>query len=470
MMKTTASLLFPVVFSSWVYDWPYGPSGECRCMEIDIQLPKGYDTENECLSGFASEEYEYCSFEGRGLSEHQCGDAVSLTSETTNADCEHECIKAVVGSSTIGDFAAQCKLETVVNFGDRVTTLPITCFTNYVLGYADFNPQIPGRLAPLKVFENVDTAARCQSLCQEVSDCAWFQWRAVPDCGLAVAGYTPYQAAVHTCSLYDIDYVNGVLNADLTSIAPDRNACDIEQFEDKCSDLFNVEYWNPFAPMQCLSCDCEQKCAFKTHSHVSGPAFCDADVPTELCEIKPPTPHTTEEVTCPTTQECGTTPQQTEATTTQQVTTAQDTTDYKTIPTRPPTQPTETRPPTQPSTQTPPRTRPPTQPTYESSSRTRPATQPTFTTVPKNARMVPFEALENTELDQATSTVAATEEDTTTQLETTTVETTTGLETTTTVTETTTTDLITSTQDHTTDGAGNCVCTPGQECNCADKI
>jgi hypothetical protein len=459
-MKTTASLMFPVVLSSWVYDWPYGPSGECRCTEIDIQVPKGYETEKECLGGFSKEQYEYCTFEGRGLSEHQCGDAVSLTSQTTNAECEHECIKAVVGSSTIGDFAAQCKLETVVNFGDRVTTLPTTCFTNYVLGYADFNPQIPGRLAPLKLFENVDTAARCQSLCQEVSDCAWFQWRAVPDCDLPVTGYRPYQAAMHTCALYDMNYVNAIMMADITSIAPDRSACDIEQFEAKCSDLFNVDHWNPFAPLQCLTCDCEQRCSFKTHTHVSGPAFCDADIPTDLCDIKPPTSHTTEEVTCPTTEEC-VTPGQTTTTPTEEDTT----TDFKTVPTRPGTQPTaHTRPPTQPTFSSAP-TRPPTQPTF-SSGATRPPTQPTYLPNTRPARMPDFVTTageeELTALDQGTSTAA--NEDMTTDLETTT-----ALETTTTVTE-----LITSTEGSATangdKAAGtSCVCAPGQECeNCRD--
>lgn len=360
--------------TQYTYTWPYGANNECKCEAVSSEqrvLGKpSFASEIECLEAFAIDTYEECQFEGKGgIEEDQCESAVSVAEGITNGDCSVKCTDVVAGILSLAEFRTECRFEYVVDFqldyptasgakgsagndmslgvmpyGQRtgrklsaaaafsaeeelcdlvwekalgafgVAPLPGSCYTNYVYGYKSYDPANTLQAKPLRVFPHVSSPVACQSLCQRIDDCVFFNWK-----NADVSAPEGSQDADHECLLFDQTYVNAVLalTVDEELIAAGPSAfCDVSQAKD-CATQVGSQLLT--GNDKCLLCGCEAKCVWKEPQHITGPAFClpavsedshaDDDVKASgtLCQISRPS-WTTTPAPCDTTEADFTTP------------------------------------------------------------------------------------------------------------------------------------------------------------------
>lgn len=291
--------LTSIAAGEWAYTWPYKTDGSCKCQKTSVGDVFHFDSEEECLLSFAQEEAEYCTFRGEGITDHECENAVSVLESVDNSRCQNHCLDLIIGNIVLEEFLQSCRFEPVINFPEAAVPIPGGCFTNYVLGNADYDPSKGDDGAPLKILHQVDGPARCQHLCQITKSCVWFSWRGACD----VVGTLPgFQNPVGTCLLYDNEYVRGVFDVDISGLRSSPY-CDKESYKNVCDAPTNV--FRPFAGLNCLLCDCEPHCVWKSEKHIGGPVYCSTHA-TDVCNIKPDEWFTTTstepacpEVTCP---------------------------------------------------------------------------------------------------------------------------------------------------------------------------
>eukprot|EP01055_Gregarina_sp_Pseudo9_P005917 Gregarina_sp_Pseudo_9__5916@NODE_940_length_2045_cov_335_887338_g882_i0_p1_GENE_NODE_940_length_2045_cov_335_887338_g882_i0NODE_940_length_2045_cov_335_887338_g882_i0_p1_ORF_typecomplete_len399_score27_17PAN_4/PF14295_6/1_6e03PAN_4/PF14295_6/5_5e03PAN_4/PF14295_6/1_8e06PAN_4/PF14295_6/1_8e04PAN_4/PF14295_6/1_5e04_NODE_940_length_2045_cov_335_887338_g882_i07191915 len=274
----------------WDYKWPYNANHTCACTQVPA-LGDFFESEEECLQAYSEDEYQWCLFNGQGVTDSQCDEAVAIAEGVTNEKCGEQCTGVVAGVSSLDEFETGCKFNFYADFGDEVAVGWTSCFSNMVYGWSDYDPNSSVQKAPLKIFQSVESPTACQSLCQAVTDCVYWTWRAYLDSPAeASASTAAFQNEALTCLLYDQEYIDGVLQTDVptsSAFAVPTAYCNVEAIPDCLVDPFGrseVDYFEPYA---CLMCDCVSKCAWKSPYHLSGPAFCDPEYRNE-CSYKRP--------------------------------------------------------------------------------------------------------------------------------------------------------------------------------------
>eukprot|EP01054_Gregarina_sp_Poly1_P010153 Gregarina_sp_Poly_1__10152@NODE_695_length_6720_cov_673_553735_g521_i1_p2_GENE_NODE_695_length_6720_cov_673_553735_g521_i1NODE_695_length_6720_cov_673_553735_g521_i1_p2_ORF_typecomplete_len400_score44_41PAN_4/PF14295_6/1_1e03PAN_4/PF14295_6/0_00061PAN_4/PF14295_6/1_8e04PAN_4/PF14295_6/1_8e04_NODE_695_length_6720_cov_673_553735_g521_i139325131 len=284
----------------WDYKFPYAENGTCHCEKVPA-LGRYFESEKGCLEAYAADKYQWCSFEGRGVFDSQCDEAVAVTEGVTNEDCSASCTSLVVGTMSLNEFQTTCKFNFYADFGDEVSIGWDSCFSNMVYGWSYYDPSNEVQAAPIKFLSDVEGPVQCQSLCQAVDDCVYWSWRAYPN-KEGMDDANSFQNEPLTCLLFDKSYIDGVLNTVMpTSDAfatatpycnfPEITECMIDPFGQDTVDLFN--------PYSCLLCDCVAKCVWQSPYHLSGPAFCEPEYRDECSYSRPvwsstPAPSSTE--------------------------------------------------------------------------------------------------------------------------------------------------------------------------------
>lgn len=298
-------------FDAWVFQYPYAEDGSCLCKQSQIGSYRNFTSEASCLEAFKDDFNEYCSIDDGGLTDDQCDDVVTKTTSKTNMDCAEDCSAVITGKLSATVFLENCGLEQSIIFGSYVSVSEKSCFSTYVYGYGDFDPHNQIQAPVLSLLFNVPSAAKCQGLCQQTTDCVAFTWRAVEDDETFSANpflqktVFDFQNPARTCILYDDNYMRTVIRTPLdgqTILDGPVKYCNVPKVE-SCilsSAANGGGVFNPFEDRPCLVCDCQPRCVFQTGKHITGPAFCGTGMK-DACHFAPPTITTTTTPTPPAT-------------------------------------------------------------------------------------------------------------------------------------------------------------------------
>lgn len=279
------------VNAEWTFSWPYTKNGACHCEEISPPALEAYTSQNACLNAFASNDYEYCSHNGHGVNEDQCSNAASISEGLNNGDCASLCTSLVAGVIPLEEFEEFCRFVMPVPFGPHALSVSSeSCYSNYVYGWSDFDSHNPSQTSPLRVFAEVPTASKCQELCQDVPTCAFFSWKGALE---SKAGNSGFQNKIHTCLLYTAEFQNKVLEVNLKATLASDAYCDLSEVTECLAKPWESGFVNIFNKYNCLTCGCETKCAWKSATHITGPAFCLPASTEAKCEFYRPTWTTT---------------------------------------------------------------------------------------------------------------------------------------------------------------------------------
>lgn len=273
--------------SKFTFHPRYGRNGECQCFEVEWGE---YETKHDCLSDYVASKNEACRYNGEGVSDEDCDFSVATYPTKTNTYCRDACLKYVEDPTTWTDFRNFCRFERyrVANGGVHIH-YPV-CFNQIIYGHSDDSANVVESSLSFayRIIEDVQTAANCQSICQEDIHCENFFWRRLPTYSHhpsiwpnvgrpEPAAYRPFTCFLKNAQMVS-DSVNAVISSNYEVWTPPANShvCD-HNIPSICSGDYH------FGRGVCMKCSGNQVCAWKSYAHVAGPRHCSR-VP-RVCDI-----------------------------------------------------------------------------------------------------------------------------------------------------------------------------------------